>query len=497
MFHYGSFNPRFLGIRLRFDRQSYLAHVANLESMGSVNWDALPDTVLGVIGVIEHETKHFHDSLLSCLLSNIFWLRFTLFLNGHGALECFGKLSGNSGFFPAKNWITASRNARSGHSERLRSALREEIDLPDIPYISGGEWDWAHDTVLASSPDLRGLSESDKFVRYCLLAIGVHEQIKRHYALAHAAVPHFSVRDVFEMGAYSVQAIAVRRNASVHVLDRFVSALEFRDSGPGSLFRHVVELWHEKNASVQRNLCADLAHCCQIASWAILGDTYREREAAYPHVRLHRLLEAWRAGRGLNPDGVPYGKTAYLWDKWDAELGCKPWRQAVESAKEGGNRRLEKYSKSPYFRDQVGRRLMLIAADYADLQRKAIGLLLSDPDGFAVPGRYFDSEWGNSIKPPALIINFRDVYQQVKNSELSQNNVHYWTKQTLLGALTYKYLQLLSKEKDHSRLDAFRYIHEVGSAIDLFLTGERVEDYEEEWIRNFFAAHFNKRLYRI
>lgn len=491
MFHHGAFNPRFLGVTLRF-RSPVLGRVflsAIDEDDSGVEYDQLDDDDIGIVGVLDHEIKHYHDSLLSPFASNIFWLRLSYFLNGVQALETLKHLEGEAIFFSVKRWLKTPPDQRAA----AKAAYGRPESFVDLPYFDPAAWDALGEHARRSEGPA-GAFSAERFLKHAVIAVNAHDQLIEMMADGPEVSRHISTRNVFEMGAYAVQIEAVLANGNLRLAERFVASLMAKDGGPGHLLRAVSSIWHNCVSAHLASNAIDTQIGNTVATWALLGDIYRESAAAFPVRRLTALIDLWRHKRSTAGD--PSMPPSALWDLWDQSLGVRPWRLALESLLAGTDRRLTRYDA---MMDRLGLarpHFAFLLALYAQDQLEAVSMLLRNPDGYCNPGAYSHGPWALQCMPPA-IIHKNIGFLEIRESPIDPLRLKYWGQQSALGIGVHRSLIIMRPDLPKHAMDAFVFFDERGRAIDLILAGERVEDQEFLEVKTLALCGLGKKMYRL
>jgi len=389
---FGAFAPRFYGVSLILETVAHYKAFASL-SDGSVDrgglglsdfdWACLRTT-------LEHENRHFHDSLISPFSNGIMLLRMLAAYNGIRLLKRVGNLGGNCLPVPATKWMYMSADRR--HAWMADAVDPDEpgkLNPVPLPILSGIDpSDMVDGLESSSSDDDDSESAREQLARATMgyyeaaaaLMRGATDILRplkltldgEAFELDAIAAP----RNFFEASALSVQLQAAWTNEDGSAFRPLLQFINSSDMPYARFFRRLARAISLPGAPVKID-----PHKISVAAiWCLLGDG-TNRSAVDPSIRCMKLL------RILDDHGIPDGlPTGSLWDLWDEQLKLASWRSNLRALKA---RTLSSVEQVYAAEQAVGMsEFSPVLKQYQEDQIIAVDLLLDDPDCYVSPYRY-------------------------------------------------------------------------------------------------------------
>jgi hypothetical protein len=352
---YGGFDTRFLGVTLRFHSSApgelarFLALAFEPASRVRHRFDAESLQDLAMVSVLEHETRHLHDYVLSPHGNAIFRRRVAAMLYG---MRAFGVLRNCSVAVPLVQWRRMSGEQR-----------RTQQEIWDEPVVGMDGMD---------EDELRRAAQCYETIRNDLVAPGEFQPV-----------------DLYEASAVLAQTVAIESMLGQAGAARFLGAV-LRGELPVRyvrVIRTIVSLWERKGGRPP-----DLRELSAVTSWALLGASHLKDEDDPPTRRLLRLLEHF-IRNGL-PDLDRELRDAFA--AWDTALGYRSVRDVLAD-NALANRNLAAQLASAETNGSDG-----LATTVVETCRRGIDCLIGanetmarlytdDPDEYVDPDRYFTS----------------------------------------------------------------------------------------------------------
>jgi hypothetical protein len=319
---YGGFDPRFLGVMIRFQAPSFATwdlfqrihagdpNPAEIVRLGNAALQEPPDRAFQVFAastVLVHELRHFHDFLLSPYGNTLFRLRLTTVLNG---LRAIGPLLGRRGTVPVPltTWIEKSPQEQNVLASLWAALLRPRA---------------------FRAPRLGPASL--QLLRACRATYQSIQNLLVNPDTQFSPEP-FQPAHLFEASAALVQEQNVYTMFGAPHRELFSDVL-MGDSRIGAyslVLRTLYPLWN------QAGRLADSELVGAIVTWSILGDFLNDGLAASPSVRFARLLHLLRS-EGRPPKRKPVDR---LFEDWNRRLGYTPWPASLERNLASSNKML-------------------------------------------------------------------------------------------------------------------------------------------------------------
>jgi hypothetical protein len=389
----GGFDPRFLGITLRFASpeewgrfraETYAASVSQLAT--------LPEdeafTLMAEMTVLQHELRHFHDFLLSPYGQRLFRLKLQAFFNGFQALVLLLRAARQQGAnclpIPLSRWCRMPDDQRRTQIAQWNRGPKKPVD--------GGGW---------RPPDVPGLPEAiapadlvltdgrDPLATLLAATVRAYDNIGELLRNPNTAAAVVSLQPwhVMEVSALLVQMQEIANTLGPDAAYRFVDHLP-RSGFPDAavrLFRALDQPWRV------RELAPGAADLSAVVAWALMGHYEKDGWQACPTERIERLFDHLLR-QGPPPPEWPLRRKFQDWS--DATGLSEPFdalRWQVDS-----NRALVARYQSPASDVPEAQRMGQAAPvlDAAKTLHAATALMRqtfeADPDGYVSPERYLD-----------------------------------------------------------------------------------------------------------
>lgn len=401
---FGAFEPRFYGVS--FLLETPLAYEAWLQDAGifpDASGPHLPlfeNTCLQT--TMEHETRHFHDSLISPFANAILMMRMMAAFNGLKLLALCAGSGANCIPIPVTTWIAMSPSERTAWLEEAVYDLPPGLELPlRPPSLPHGD---TPNPFTDAKPGFHQIKKgsSDEGLQICASAtIGAYSKVAdlirgpstllrndsafQSYSedKKRSVEAVFTPRNVFEASALAVQLQAAWTNIGEDAAGAFCDYILTSDLGYAEMFRRICR----SSAPSDHPDAIDPIRVSAVAVWSLLGDIY-QRDHFDPVVRLMRLLRFLENTGGI----ATTEPVADLWDRWDASLGLKGWRKSVKEMRERTANSVAKYAA---FKERGNEpraaTIATVLKAYLEDQVRATELLLNDPDGYVNTRRYIEA----------------------------------------------------------------------------------------------------------
>lgn len=371
---YGGFDPKFMGITVRFDARypkgwqlfkqtcSKDRDPNHVIELGNNVLQCSPGEAFELFSIgtaIVHEMRHFHDFILSPFGNHVFRLRVNATANGVKAIAPVLKRKGILPV-PIPVWRRKSLTERAELISQWQSLLegqsKEVLEIPD---------------------DRQALVEQTESAYEKIRDLLVNPQAT---SLKIPLQPYH----LFEASAIIAQIQHVYSVFGTKHAELFMNLL-LSDPGTRSyalVFRLLSELWHTAG------LPADTAKMSAAITWSILGDYSVDLWEACPTVRFNRLFDL------LAKDGPPSQSenTQDLFEKWSAKLGVSSISESLQKQVEANKRvaaKLENELKD--LKDLLGE-IIDITQTFYRVSDHMSKLFLENPETYVYPYFYQTEE---------------------------------------------------------------------------------------------------------
>jgi hypothetical protein len=415
---YGGFDPTFIGITLRFSTESAWA---NFIAFGTSE-DA-PDVVrlapggafqiVSITSVASHETRHFHDFLLSPYSAVIFKLRVQELCN---ALQILMKLSdapGNCIPVPITAWCGLTQAERDRELAYLQPKNGSGwIPVPvEIPFIERAHVGPPPKVVYKNA--LNALLRGAIVNRRCIDNLINNPD----FAEARHAVQPWQV---FELSGLLVQLQEIWHTYGSRETQLFADYLMSHANNPyAAMMRIVGQMWRFSGGGVDTVLASAMV------AWSLLGSYEKDKWRACPSERFARLFNCLsREHVKEDPEDL-----MNLWDGWSRLLGLSTVKEGLEETQKT-YRRLSALLDENIFNYPD---LAMHVAIGPLLQRVVKGVMAAsthmteqfskDPIAYVAPQKYLENT--NNFASPIIRFMFEGCGLAVSESleELKRNGV--------------------------------------------------------------------------
>jgi hypothetical protein len=400
----GSLDSRFFGIKIAYDsiddfKFSTQVYSRDLDSSKLVEMrlgGLISDRHLWLTTTVEHELRHYHDSLISAHWLGIQSLRNQAAMNTQSMQAVLARFVGEQGAnclaFPLRKWLQLGTSERK---MRVDAWPRDEADiiwrpvpLPLYPLPASPPTTFWPDVT----DDLR--DEAEQLAGLIFVCTMGHDRIDKLNAGRTAGDwSAFRPSHVYEISALIAQLYAAHvtfDEQAAHDLRRSIQSHGMRDYG--GHFNYVLTFLLACNGIGWSNV----VHVANsLATWAMLGPPDRtedlqgrprdEREMVMscPAARLAFALDVVRAR------GLPAEAPAELFDILDQEAGTTDHRSAMAWVDTMVETRSRAYAK---LAEQTGRRDVIAISKHFEIYKAERGklrqVLRDDLAAYADPARY-------------------------------------------------------------------------------------------------------------
>jgi len=430
---FGGFNPRFLGVSLRFGSPAtYKVFRQYLESdeVSTALGQEASRVEIAIRSVLDHEIRHYHDSLISPYGAIAFRHRLEAMVDGMQALNCARDLKGTCVPSPLLRWVLMNEEGRALQLREWNSA---------VPCPQGGVWvppgiphrtqeyfyDWEPRVA-----DTSGLPTERQFELF--LDAAVHAYLDLSVMTSTKGATGFLPCHFFEVTALTSQVQAILQSQGLMPALEFLRFLLDSPLPYADLWRRFLQLGllveKQKRADVDEGslVLAALPDVMNLGVWCLLGSYERERLEASPAKRFDRLL------RFLVEDYKnPMNHTTViedLWAHWDQGTGVIAWKDSLKSLLVYGERGLRRIAtlKREWGGDMsVPRHAETVLETYTEEQRSVVGYLLESPELFADLNIYLNQAQGR-LPIPLLRVELDGFCIPI--STISGPNLRYVTR---------------------------------------------------------------------
>jgi hypothetical protein len=408
----GGFDPRFLGITVRFntpdefDRfnaRNYAFTVAQLEAMS----DDQAFCYLAEMTVLAHEARHFHDFLLSSYGQTFFRWKLQAYFNGSQALGLLahGAKSSGANCLP----IPITRWARMDQADRT-AQIQQWNRGPKKPPGGGN---WRPPPVPQQPSQFINLPKSGAAIPLdgpdalpLLLATTIRAYDKASELLnnpdsAKAPTP-LQPWHIMEVSALLVQTQEIINIGGDALAGRFLASLETSGFPKSAvrLFQALQSLWHDRRSA------PELSDLASIVTWSLMGSYKRDGWRACPTHRIANLFKLLQIS-GPPPKHQPLKLT---FRKWAEATGLSDPIGALKDQVDSNKELIRSYSAAVKRGSRV-----TTSFRGAQVLHQATSIMLQafdrDPEQYVSPKRYLT---GLNLYPrPAVRCEFDGIRIQV------------------------------------------------------------------------------------
>ncbi len=418
----GSLDPRFFGIKIAYDsfedfkfatqvysRELDAPRLAQMRSGGLIS-----ERQVWIATAIEHELRHYHDSLMSAHWLGIQSLRNQCALNTQSMLSVLGwfvsRHGGNCLALPLRRWFALGVGERESRVDAWPRTNAETLWRP-VPFPLSPLPKSPPSTFWPEVPDaLR--SEAEQLAGQLFSCTMGYERIEQlNLGRTTGEWANLRPRHVYEISAITAQLYAAHitfDDKAAHDLRHSLQAHGMRDYG--GHFAYVLSFLLACKG-IDRGNVLDVAN--SLATWAMLGPpdrtedllgqprSDRELTMSCPAARLAFAFEVIKA-RGFESD-----TPTYLFDLLDKMAGTTDHRSAMEWVDTMVERKSMQYAAMA---ENTGRHDIFSVSQQFDIYKEQRGkmmqVLREDMAAYANPNRYMNEI--ARFPRPAIRIDFAE-----------------------------------------------------------------------------------------
>ena len=299
----GRFDPRFLGIGIRAisasDVQSFRHHDRSQHAQVAVLAQLGDDATVSDLSrqtVLDHELRHFRDSLLFPFGAVTTRSRMHASYNGFVAGMALKRLRGDANVLPVplQQWLRMPADERNAFLARESAFIGEDLRSPPLPLIPSDD-----DVSGFGAGGLRIDTDQETLVVACRLALADYRMVERLWRSPYAAGEEMvsPAVDTWEAAGLVCQLAAIERYAGEPLMQRFISWVERR--GPQTYRRGFLVLnW----CLQQLRWPPTMRNYLALITWAQMGAYETETSESSPENRLGTLVRAAARGSRWSPE---------------------------------------------------------------------------------------------------------------------------------------------------------------------------------------------------
>lgn len=352
---YGGFNPRFVGLTFLFDSPDdynfvycYLTDTPVPEGCGETMSDLHR---ISLLSVVDHETRHYIDFLLSPYSMTIYSMRIQALINGIQAATAARAMGGDVVPVPLTKWATLDRRLRAAQEAEWSGLFGRQMLPVDLP-------EWTPESLLSNIPPtiarLDGEDEAADAVRYVEAAIRAYARIEQLTRGLDAALPENFLRTpyVHEASALTAQLGAIWRGQGLAEFAQFTRFLLDSQSPQARMWQLCYQLATLIDRAGHTPMAKDdnplipIRRIPTITMWSLFGNYQLDGAHASAAQRLHELLAlvvADPSNTRWSCDMDDADSIREMWDYWDACTGFSPWKSSLTAGVSMTRRRAETY----------------------------------------------------------------------------------------------------------------------------------------------------------
>ncbi len=359
---------------------------------------AISEIAIG--SVLDHEVRHYHDSLISPYGAHAFRARIAAVLNGVQALRLAGDVEGTCVPAPLMRWVMMDEPGRAGQiqdwnacSPPTRGASWVPVSIPNRSL---------HDFAKLTPGTVRvtHLSEQEQFELFIdgamrgYFELAVLSAGSRQYKDATGILPAM----FFEVTALTTQIQSIFQGQGLIPAIQFVGFLFDSPLPYAKLWSSFLQLalllekQRRPDVGEEELIFVALPTLMTLAVWCLLGSYELEELHAAPAARFGALatylLEQHTDSQNHSED------VASLWDHWDDKTSVVGWRAASASVLEYGKRGLERFTsaRGKWEGDETVPALCeSILRSYLQEQELMVRKLTQHPEDLVLPQVYANS----------------------------------------------------------------------------------------------------------
>ena len=378
----GRFDPRFLGVAIRAtsasDIHSFRHHERSPHAPVNVLAELGDDAVISDLSrqtILDHEVRHFRDSLLFPFGAVSTRLRIHASYNGFRAAMQVKQLRGDANVLPVplEQWLQMSVAERAAFLATESAFAGETLRPPALPVIPSDD-DLKEFAAGALSQD----TDAETLLVACRLALADYRTIESIWRSPHNKREELvsPAVDAWEAAGLICQLAAIERYAGEPLMKRFLSWVERH--GPRSYRRGLEMLAGCLEAlrwkPTMRNYLA-------LVTWAQMGAYETEMSDSSPDHRLSTLVSAAERGSRWSEDSA----FAELIESWDGIAGAASFGALRAATTRFGDfcrgaKEMTRLLPSELF------------TSLADARERMLAAFCADPDIYVNPVAYLTEE---------------------------------------------------------------------------------------------------------
>jgi len=311
----GRFDPRFPGVSIRAtgdsDVHSFRHHDRSRSAPVEVFTGLGDDAVISDVSrqtVLDHELRHFRDSLLFPFGAATTRSRIHASYNGFLAAMTLVRMRGDADVLPVplQTWLRMPAPERDAFLSDEAAFAGNQLRPPPLPVIPGDD-----DLSDLAGAEIRAESDEELLIGSCRTALADYRMLEDLWRSPHEDGEQLvsPAVDIWETAGLLCQLAAIARYAGEPVMQRFVDWVVRRGPHPYRRGMQVLAVCLEQLAWP-----ATLRNQLALATWAQMGRYETERSASSPGRRLVALVSA--AARGARwSEGSAFADLVHAWDE--------------------------------------------------------------------------------------------------------------------------------------------------------------------------------------
>lgn len=481
---FGALDSRFFGVMLKFDSVNHykkFISLANTPSFPNATFEEICQ-----ITAVEHELKHFHDSLLSPVAGGLAILRLNNIINGLPLIYHFQKYyhPHKSNFIPIPitKWVKLNQTKRTIKLDELKNFTSHKNKYVLNPF------------KIPFSKDLldkikRQNNDSDLAAR--LFIIIQNYNIIQETLISEVESPYGSIlpRDIYELNAILVQYSACHNIINAEAPAIFIESLSKLAPEYLKCFSILIDIWNKNNRAIDRILPL-------FSTWCMLGnrtlefknleldksnlndkELYKKSTAGCPAFRFVTIINHF-IENGLPSINTPLQD---LFSQWDMITKSQPWKTCLnEDLKSAKNRHAFflnqslKYSNGSEIRLLYDRTVRVLETIYKN-KEIVHNVFYQDPEKYATAPAYLNIR--STLPEPSMFMIFKNfsLLKPINAPESKDYLANYIIND--VGETCYNDEIFGSKNNYNSTLDDLKTIYEYNYLLDhLFSSFNREDD---------------------
>jgi hypothetical protein len=315
----GRFDPRFLGVSIPttspLDLHSYRFHDSSTWAPADALAELSDDAVVSDLSrqtVLDHELRHFRDSLLFPFGAAVTRSRIHASYNGFQAAMAVKRASGadtNTLPIPLQRWLRMPPEARTEFRAGKTGPDGKALRVPQLPVIS------AEDDVSVFAAGLHSFDRDEALITGCRITLADYRMIDRLWRSPHAEGEEVVLQalDLWEAAAMLCQLAVIEQHVGSALMQRFLGWVVHH--GPPVYRRGLIGL----TACLHRmEWPLTLRNHLALVTWTQMGAYETETSQSSPGIRLTTLASAASLGSRWS-EGSAF---ADLVKDWDAVVGA-------------------------------------------------------------------------------------------------------------------------------------------------------------------------------